>query len=415
VKNIWTGIFTTFAARLLAALVNLCLLLLSARMLGAEGRGVIHLFMVHLALINIASELMAGPSVVYFATRLRTDHLRVIAMVWSIGIITLLTLLFRVAGTLPSEWIFLLWSISLLSAFTGIQMQVRAGREQLLGYNVIQLSVPLLQCLLFGIFIYFVGADVHYYFSAWILALGLVSLSILPEWVKEFSSAMAWQELREAGKNMLDKGRWIFVANLFHLLSVRITFWMINSWNGTEELGRYGTAVSLTESLLIFSGSLSLALYARISNRGKEHAPNINKLNALALWITLLGSATLLLFPEELWQSLLGKTFTGTRLLMALYAPSVVVMASSTVLSNYFSGMAMYRIPALGSLLAFAVTCATGILLVRTQMAQGAALAVCAGNLIQFFWLVYARSKQEPDFSLQTFVQPIIKPFQIFT
>ncbi len=410
-NNFRKYIFSTFASRLTIGIINLLLLAVSARVLGDVGRGVINLFVVHMALIHTATELMAGPSVVFFATRIPSAQLRMIALTWSLLIVSLLSLLVFVFQTLPREWVFLLWTASFLTAFTSIQMQMRAGKEQILGYNLINASIPVLQIIFFMGAVYFLGADIHHYFSAWLLALGVVSISILPDWFKDFEGKLDRQALQSSILEMFSRGKWVFIANLFYTLAIRFSYWMIDTWQGKAMLGRFGTGVTITESVLVITGSMAFVVYAKISNAGKENIPDISRLNAMAFWLTTLVCVVLAMIPSTLWTFILGNDFADVPAVIRVYAPAVCVLSVSIVLSNYFAGQGLYHLSAFGSLSAFFGAVISGYFLVRFFGTTGAAVSILCGNIAQVIWLLYSFQKNEKEATVRQFLSPLFKPY----
>jgi O-antigen/teichoic acid export membrane protein len=407
-------IFSTFASRFTIGIINLLLLTVSARVLGDVGRGVINLFVVHMAVIHTASELMAGPSVVFFATRIPSAQIRLIALTWSFIIVSLLTVLVLVFQTLPEEWVFLLWTASFLTAFTSIQMQLRAGREQLLGYNLINASIPILQIIFFMGAVYFLGPDLHHYFSSWLLALGVVSIAILPDWFKDFEGKIDRQSLQSSVLEMFSRGKWVFIANLFYTLAIRFSYWMIDTWQGKAMLGRFGTGVTITESVLVITGSMAFVVYAKISNAGKENIPDIGRLSAMAFWLTTIVCIILALIPSTLWTFILGKDFADVPSVIRVYAPAVCILSISIVLSNYFAGQGLYHLSAFGSLSAFFGAVISGYFLVRYFGTIGAAFSILCGNLAQVVWLLYSFQNNEKKTTVKQFFTPFFTPYLLF-
>jgi O-antigen/teichoic acid export membrane protein len=407
-------IFSTFAARFTIGIINLLLLTVSARVLGDVGRGIINLFVVHIAVIHTATELMAGPSVVFFATRIPSAQLRLIALTWSFFIVSFLSALVLVFQTLPREWIFLLWATSFLTAFTSIQMQLRAGREQLIGYNLITASIPILQIIFFLGAVYFLGPDLHHYFSSWLLALGVVSMAILPDWFKDFEGKIDRQSLQSSVLEMFSRGKWVFIANLFYTLAIRFSYLMIDTWQGKAMLGRFGTGVTITESVLVITGSMAFVVYAKIANAGKENVPDISRLNAMAFWLTTLVCIMLSLIPSALWTFILGTDFADVPGVIRVYAPAICILSISIVLSNYFGGQGLYHLSAFGSLSAFFGAVISGYFLVRFFGITGAAISIFCGHFAQLVCLLYSFQKNEKETTVVQFFTPLFKPYLLF-
>ena len=76
--------FYTFFNRFFIAILNFLTIIITARYLGAEGRGIISLFMLNLTIIFMIGSFIGGPGLVYLVPRHDASKLLNASYVWTI-------------------------------------------------------------------------------------------------------------------------------------------------------------------------------------------------------------------------------------------------------------------------------------------------------------------------------------------
>lgn len=402
-----------FFSKVIVAVLNFLLLLYSARLLGAESRGIINLLVVNLSIIVLFSELFSGPVLVYFSTRINNQKLKLIAATWNFVSSLLVVSILKYFKLGKDEFYFELLIVSILYGNLNIYQLIFTGLEKINTLNFVLVLNSALQLILFFITSALVPKiDVHVYFVSWILALGisnLVALSISKN-EKITSEEISYLEFI---KEIFKKSKWIFLANLLHLLAVRIIYFFIESSYGNTTLGIVGTGVSLSESLLLISSSISTVLYSRISNINVIDKPNELHLCNAGFWISFLGWIFLIVVPEGFWSLLIGKDFYGIKMIFILYGPSVLLMVLSTILSNFYSGYGNYKTPAIGSAFGLFFATLLSILLIKKYGIIGAMIAAFISNLFQLIWLFYYYKKSQTNIKFVQMLRSIFNPFQL--
>jgi O-antigen/teichoic acid export membrane protein len=209
------------------------------------------------------------------------------------------------------------------------------------------------------------------------------------------------------------KSKWIFLANLLHIFAVRIIYFFVETNFGNQQLGIMGTGISLSESLLLISSSISTLLYSRISNIEIKDKPNELLLCNAGFWISFLGWITLILLPENFWNLLIGKDFLGIKLIFLFYGPSVLLMVLSTILSNFYSGNGNYRTPALGSAIGLFFATVLSLLLVKKIGISGAMIAAFLSNFFQLVWLLFYYNKSNSNINFVQLIASIFNPLKL--
>jgi len=402
-----------FFSRVIVAALNFLLLIYSARLLGAESRGIINLLIVNLSIIVLFSELFSGPILVYFSSRINNQKLKLVAGIWNLISSCIIISFLKYINLGIDEFYFELLIVSILFGNLGIYQMIFTGQEKIKELNFILVINSLLQIILFFVISHFVPlADVHIYFVAWISALGISNLIALTI-SKNENIIGEINSYKDLVKEIFQKSKWIFLANLLHLLAVRIIYFFVESSYGNVKLGIMGTGISLTESLLLISSSISTILYSRISNINVKDKPNELLLCNLGFWISLLGWIILIILPESFWSLLIGKDFFGIRMIFIFYGPSVLLMVLSTILSNFYSGNGNYKIPAIGSALGLFFATILSVFLINKYGINGAMVAAFISNLFQLVWLVFYYKKSQTNIGFIDMINSIFNPFKL--
>lgn len=344
-------ILHTFVSRGLNASLNLLLVLLTARYLGASVRGEISLLVASMNISLHAVGLAGGATLLYLVPRFSPLKLYRISLIW-LFLVTLLSFpvlqgLDQTQGLRAVWWILLLLLFNwanlnryMLLSFRQIELDNKIG----VGFGSIQ--ILLLACLLFGGFernlFLFVGVLIG---ANLVLLLG-TSVLLLKYWPAEVAE-------RTVGiwRAMFGTGWWAQLANITQFFSYRLSYYLVEGQLGTEALGVYGVAVSLAEALWIISRSISLVQLSEIAN--SENKQEQYRLTALwsraTIWLTGLVLIPMLLIPDEIFTWLFGAEFTNIAKLLLWLAPGILAFAATNIITHFFGGKGKYVINAMVS------------------------------------------------------------------
>lgn len=98
------NLLSTTASRLIIAIINLCIIWISARYLGAEVLGTISLIILGISIIQLVTAILAGSSLVYQASRHSLAELMTIAWIWIVLAGTPVWLILNLLGLIPAEF-----------------------------------------------------------------------------------------------------------------------------------------------------------------------------------------------------------------------------------------------------------------------------------------------------------------------
>lgn len=385
-KNIIHSLFT----KGFVALINFLLLIISARYLGVSSRGEIALFILNLTIIQIINEVYTGYTLIHFIPKYNLKRLFVTGIIYTLIFCSLsnviIVFLKKVPGfenvflkqVLGFEW--LGYIISLLIIINTFNCVIILGKEKVKLYNFLNLLQPLL--LLIGLAFYIVvlkeftfSAYVYPLLFSFIIAIFISGISV----IKIITSTQPSNTFNL--KPVLLNGFLCQAGILMHIFCNRYSYYLLGN---EEKVGLYSSASSLIESVLIISSGISPVLIARIANQGNnlKSTEMTLSLSKASLIFSALAVGIIFLLPEDLFVFILGAGFKGTKHLMMLYAPGILMISLFSIITNYFSAIGKLNIVLVCDGLGFLTTLILAPMLIRNYDIEGAAYTANIAYLV---------------------------------
>ncbi len=387
-------ILTTAASRLLIALVNLAIVWLSARMLGAEGMGTISLIILGISINQMVSALVGGSALVYLIPRYPALQLLVPSWIWSVVVSAAGSFILAKAGLIPGEYATDLFWISLLQSFYNINQNVLLGREKITAFNVLAfLQVLITLAILLVLLLVANRISVNSYVVALYVSYASVLLagSVL---VAGFVSRGKWWN-PEVFRQAFRFGGYLQAASFLQLFNYRLSYYIIEKYFDRATLGVFSIGVQISESVWIISKSIAMVQYARISNTtDRDYAREITSVFIrITGLLTIAMLAVLLLLPNDFFVFVFRSDFSNLHQVILSLSPGIFAVAVSLMLSHYFSGSGMPWHNTISSGIGLIFTLILGFTLIPRYGLTGAgvvaSVAYTAGMMYQL--LVYLR------------------------
>jgi O-antigen/teichoic acid export membrane protein len=387
-------IITTAASRLLIALVNLAIVWLAARVLGAEGMGTISLIILGISINQMVSALVGGSALVYLIPRYPALQLLVPSWIWSVVVSASGSFILGLTGLVPLEFVVDLFWISLLQSLYNINQNVLLGREKITAFNVLAfLQVAVVLITLALMLLVADQASVHSYVIALYVSYASVLMggSLL---VARFVSRGKWWNpvvFRETFRF----GGYLQAASFLQLFNYRLSYYIIEKYFDRATLGVFSIGVQISESVWIISKSIAMVQYARISNSSDSlYARDITSLFIRITGLLTVAMLTvLLLLPPEFFVFVFRNDFSNLHPVILSLSPGIFAVAISLMLSHYFSGSGMPWHNTISSGAGLIFTVILGFTLIPRYGLTGAGMvasvAYTAGMIYQL--LVYLR------------------------
>ena len=328
------AMFSSFVSRLIVALINVAILVACARYLGVSSRGEISIFLFGISLIQMASEVFTGYSVVHFLPRVNQRRLIFSGYVFVFFASLFTAALLFLSGKMLPGLAVETWIIALLVLINTFHCIILLGRSQLHLFNLVSIIQPAF--LLLGILAYVFLLNI-YTFKAFFFPLifsFLIGSFISGTLVVKTPMGISKQPLpmREIITNgMLYQG-----MLLMHFLCIRYTYFLLPD---SKTVGLYASGTAIAESALLVSGSIAPLILSGVANNevNEENVSRTIQLSGAGVVFSLLVITLLILIPEPWLLSLLGEGFMGIKQVLWAYAPGVIMLSLFIPLSQFFS------------------------------------------------------------------------------
>lgn len=333
------NLLSTTASRLIIAIINLCIIWISARYLGAEVLGTISLIILGISIIQLVTAILAGSSLVYQTSRHSLAELMIIAWMWIIIAGTPVWFILNLLALIPAEFSLDVLLLSFLGSLVTVNQNVFLGKEKINLFNgmAILQSIIVLAGLLFFVFVgKYYEAEAYVY--AQYISLSLLSilgiLFNLP-FMQGFRIPRM-QVITEAFKY----GGYLQAASIMQLFNYRLSYYLIEKFFNRATLGIFSVGVQIAESVWIISKSMAVLLYSRLSNnREKEYSINLT-LNFIKITcvLTILAIGIIVLLPEKLFILIFRSEFGDLTQVVSSLSIGILAVSVSLMFSHYFSG-----------------------------------------------------------------------------
>ncbi|UOQ78658.1 polysaccharide biosynthesis C-terminal domain-containing protein [Hymenobacter sp. 5516J-16] len=370
-----------FATRLGTAFLSFGVVWLTARYLGAAGRGAISLFVTDCAALLLFIGLLGGSSLIYLAPRRNLWHLLLPAYGWAVVVCIVGTA--TVAGLRHPgpAYLWHLAGLSTLQAFFSINTSLVLGRRREGTYNLLTLiQVGLLAgSLLVAFQTGGPGRSVQAYYWSSYVAFGVpLLLSFIPL-LRQPDRRRRWgRRLRATTRELARHSRGAHLSNILAFANYRLSYYFVAHYVDLPSVGILSVGVALVEAIWLIPRSAALVQYVDLVHSSASSGPlptGALRVARLAVLATAAAVGLLIALPVAVLTTVFGAEFGAARPVMVLLAPGAVIMAVQMVVSSYFAGRARYRVNNLASVVGLGVTLLACPLLIPSYGIRGAALA----------------------------------------
>lgn len=386
-------IISAFFTRGLVAAINLAVLLISSKQLGAGIVGQIGLLILNVAIIQIVNEIYTGYSLVYFIAKFSLRKVYVTGLLWTPLCIAALSLLFFCINIGREFWLHTAL-LSLMATLGSFHSVIILARQRMAAYNFLVFLQPAVLLITLCVSVFICGnRSVDSYLLALYLSFFL-ALIISAAYVLRLISKEKESPASFSAREIMKNGFINQAGNLAHTLSNRISFYLIGS---TVLIGVFSRASSLIESVWLIGASITPLVLTRVAN---QHDKELSSrmaflLSKISMLLSLLSVLVILCVPQSFFVFLLGPDFSDVKALMLSLSPGIVFIGFSTVLSHYFSGVGEQKVQLLANMLGLLVTVCTAPLLIARYGLTGACYSASLSYFVQALvvtWLFMRRS-----------------------
>jgi O-antigen/teichoic acid export membrane protein len=387
----------TFFTRIVVSLANFAIIIITARLMGAEARGNISLAMLAIAIAGLINEVIGGPAVVFLIPRYNNRIIIKYAYLW--GLLTSLSCSSITAflGLYEMSLFPFVCVGSLLLCTGSIHLFVLLGHQQIKAFN--QIAV-LQSVLLFIVFVSFMGGQklhIEFYFYALIVAYataflyGRIKINKLISFADKTSTNIGFSKL-------FQNGIYTQLASIFHLLSSRISFYFSEYFLSLAFVGVLSTAVSVTEAAMLFSSSVALITVGKVANETNQAKATASVINLikLSVMISVCLLCMLCLLPGSVLMLIFGKEFFQLKVIILTMIPGALASSISQVISHYYTGVGRFKVNTTAGIISLgcSLAAATIYLFSKSVLLPGLIISVSAIAAMIYFVGLFLKEQQ---------------------
>lgn len=390
-KNI---VFTVFTRFFIAA-SNLVIAVLLSNQLGAAGRGEQSLIITSVSFIIVITSIIGTSSLSYLLPRHPFAVLILPSFLW-IVIVTLLCLaVLPFLSMVPREYAVDICILSFLLSIVNINLSVLISHQKITAVNwlnFIQAFVIILILVLSSAWFDNLSLGVY----LWSLYAGYgAALLFSLYFVRKDYAGIRRKDLRtwkEAFRKLVTLGLSNQIAAFAQIMNLRLSYYLLNSFVGKEEVGIYSNAVSIAESIWLIGRSIATVQHSKIVNsRDAGYSMALtSRLNRLNLAVSAALILLLVCIPESWFVFLFGEEFTAINHIIRTLSPGILFFGVYLILCYYFSSTGRPYINAIANIGGLAVTLVAGFLLIPSLESNGAGItASLSYGVMALIVLVY--------------------------
>lgn len=399
----YKAVAETFVSRFLMLILNFGLIIFSTNMWGSEGKGTISIVTLDLAVVVFFSNIFAGSSVSYFASKYKIEKLLGYAYIWSVFIgvsVPLISSLFH-----RQDYLLYLIPLSVFSSLLAANTNFFIGKQEVRLYNlytILQLVVHIVFIL--AIIFLLKIMTVESYFLAQIFCFILLFVISSARLFKRFN----FKDIsfsKDIITHLFNYGWKTQLSAFVQFLNNRVSFYFLEYYKGIASVGIFSVGVAFSEAIWTVSRSLALVLYSEaLNDENKEGLILKTKLSVKISFITTaLFIGAVLLLPAQFYTWIFGKDFSQTKLIILILSPGILAIAVSNIVGFYFAGINKLKILNIKSLIGFIVTIISSVFLIPKLGILGVCIVTsvsyCVSSMI-LLWNFY----QFTHFSINDFV-----------
>lgn len=348
----------TFGIKILIALLNLAIVVVLSRYIGAAGKGEASLIVTTIAMILLFCNIIGGSSLVYFVPRYNIIQLFILSNAWSVIVCAAAYLLFRIFPVVESSVILPVILLSLINSFLATNMTIILGKEKITTHNFISLLQTILNIIVLLMMVKGMNErNINSYIYSLYAAMGfcfLISSVIILPIIK------ADKAPKENGlsSKLLQYGVYGQAGHIMKFMSFRCTYYLLANSAGEVMLGVFSNGVSLIESVLLISNSIATVLYPKVSNsEDLMHSRQITlQLTKLSVIVCLAALIVMVLLPSSFFVWLFGPEFSGVNKVILFLAPGILFYNIALVMGHYFSGTGQFKVNTFANLIGLLTT-----------------------------------------------------------
>lgn len=395
------NILASYLSQIVNVVISFAISILTARILGASGRGDLALFNNSLNLASAWLGFSVNTAIVYFVASGKMDPAKIFYSLGSFSILATLLVflllklvfLFRVQSfVFPAEhgntaWMLIFCLQFFITLFNTIVTAFLSARQKFVHIGVMVIFFSFLSLVIYLLFLFkkiHIAADGFTLIVITTLLVAAFQILVnLYFYVKHIPdglrfSFLSMSELRQVVSYSLIA----WLCNAVQFLSYRMDVWFVDYYHGKAETGIYSLAVTLSQLVWILPNSISSVLYAYVSQGNIEvSVRQTYRLSVLAFAASLVAGICAYIGFAILIPIAYGNDFRGSVPMIGILLASIIPFSVPILIASFFAGEKKIMKNLYATLFSF-VFCLVGyVLLIKPYGGIGASVATSIGYL----------------------------------
>ena len=256
----------TFIAKVVTSVINLIIVIVLSRWMGAQGKGEASLIIAGITMLLLFCNMIGGASLVYLVPRNNVFQLAVISNLWSVIVCVVSYFILSSTALIPERFATNVCLLTLINSFLATNLTISLGKEKTGHYNFILLLQALINlvalvALVKGMERNNIASYILSLYVALLSCLAISTLLIMP-YIKDYSLTGFGKITRELARLGLTNQ----AGHIMKFISFRMSYFLLSSHVGNAGVGVYSNGTSLVESIFLITNSIATVQYPTIAN-----------------------------------------------------------------------------------------------------------------------------------------------------
>lgn len=395
-------IVETILSKGFTALCNLFTLLITAKYLGAHGRGEMAIFVLGVSIVGIIQNIFSGSILTYLTPNYPIRNLIVLSSMWNILISCTTPFILVYFDLFPAIYIYDLVNLSLILGSITLLQNILLGLEAINKQNIIEVTKAFTSTLFLLVFIvifrfYSIQSVIDALYWSYAITLGVAVICIALHPRRTNNTLFSTRKLVHY---FFSFGTQMQLNNISQMINYRFCYYLIEKKIGLSALGIFSVTTSLIEVVWIICKSISAIHYSKSVNLNNtnQRVRLTQQLSKMSLLLTFPAILVLLIIPNDVFSWLFGKDFTNFKPLFISLAPGALLLAVFTLFNHHFSGIGKNMINLKASIVGNIITICVGIATIDSigMLAGGIATSLGYSGMFIYLLIQFNRMYQLP-------------------
>lgn len=394
-------VILNFQANFIVALLNLLITIVTAKYLGATGKGYLSIVAVYISVIQLLNDTCGASVVFYLLKKYKTVEIIVISYCWFFLVTSLATIIIFKFNFLEKDIDLVFYFNVLISSFFLLNIRIIISKIGNRWYNFLIIFQPLITIVL----IFFYGIekfDVKNFLTFQIFSylVGLaISIVVLRKILHE---RIRFHRFKIIVFHSFKLGFYNQSASLSQIINYRFSYFYLEKFTGLKSVGVFSIILSFANVIWLFAVTIGTLLGIETSKLQKTNSNLFDqyiKYTKITLIFTLFSVIILYLIPPSIYIILLNKDFSELKQLLIYTTPAIMVFSISKVLAFFFSSSGMIKINLYASFTAIIPSIVLGYIFIKNYGIYGAIASSTVSFLVSTFILIifFFKEKRKLD------------------